>query len=319
MRLVALLAAMSLCAGAEDWSLYVCMATTKNYVVGAKLLDSGVFRRVGAGQWRQTGHPDPFTFSLDYDRRDPARLYVAAGNGLIAMQRDQRPWRVLTGSDVTEMRDVVVTASGDIYYGYAAGVRVSRDRGASWKQLYGKYTEVVRVAGKGQLLIGTSDGIWRSEDDGASWKLAGADGFSVMDMAQSPHDTCQWVAATERGGLFGSRDCGKTFENLGRFGVGNVLYDVDFDSTTPGRVLAAGWGVGVGVSDDSGKSWRSVKGLPSTEIWSAAFDPGKKGRLFAGVHEQALYVSEDGGATWKPDGLEGTVVYRMMFVPEVKR
>jgi hypothetical protein len=218
------------------------------------------------------------------------------------------------------MRDVAAGENGDLYYGYVSGVRVSRDKGASWKQLYGKYTEVVRPAGKGVLVIGTSDGIWRSEDDGATWKLAGADGFSVMDIAQSPHDTCEWIAATERGGLFGSRDCGKTFENLGRFGVGSVLYDVDYDRTTPGRVLAAGWGVGLAVSEDHGKTWKSRNaGLPSSEIWSAAFDPGRKGRLLAGVHEQALYVSDDDGATWKPDGMEGTVVYRIKFVPEAGR
>src|SRR5829696_8364825 len=55
---------------AADWSLYVCAATTKNYVVGAKLLPSGLFSRHGDANWKLQGHANPFTFALDYDPRD---------------------------------------------------------------------------------------------------------------------------------------------------------------------------------------------------------------------------------------------------------
>ncbi|MDZ4797349.1 MAG: hypothetical protein SGI92_04255 [Bryobacteraceae bacterium] len=322
MRWLALLPALLLSAEAQTWSLYVCMATTKDYVVGAKLLPSGVFRRAGASDWRQSGHPNPFTFSLDYDRRDPSKLYLAAGNGLIALTPDQPAWRVLTSGDVTEMRDVAVSPDGAIYYAYVRGVRVSRDAGRTWSDigatLPNRYTEVIRVDRdhRGVLLAGTVDGIWRSDNDGASWARAGVAGFSIMDIEQSPHDPCHWMVTTERGGIFSSGDCGKTFEALGRLAVDRVLYDVAFDPTTPGRVAVAGWGLGVAISDDNGKTWTKRNAtLPSDEVWSVAFDPGKKGRLFAGVHEQAMYVSEDGGLTWKPDGLEGTVITRMKFVP----
>ncbi len=47
-----------------------------------------------------------------------------------------------------------------------------------------------------------------------------------------------------------------------------------------------------------------------------AFDPAKPGRMYASVHEEALYVSQDLGRTWSKDGLEGSRVYRMRFVPE---
>ena len=40
-----------------------------------------------------------------------------------------------------------------------------------------------------------------------------------MRIEQSPHDSCSWLAATERAGIFSSTDCGQTFENLGRIGV----------------------------------------------------------------------------------------------------
>ena len=77
--------------------------------------------------------------------------------------------------------------------------------------------------------------------------------------------------------------------------------------------------MGVAISEDLGKTWQSRNaGLPSTAVWSVAFDPAKPGRLYAGVHEEALYVSQDYGRTWTKDGLEGSRVFRMKFVPEGK-
>jgi photosystem II stability/assembly factor-like uncharacterized protein len=82
----------------------------------------------------------------------------------------------------------------------------------------------------------------------------------------------------------------------------------------------AGWGIGIAVSEDSGKTWAMRdRSLPSSDIWSIAFDPGKAGRLFASVHEDAVYMSEDAGATWRREGLEGSIVNRMKFLPEVRK
>ena len=53
--------------------------------------------------------------------------------------------------------------------------------------------------------------------------------------------------------------------------------------------------------------------------WSVAFDPGEPGRIFASVHEDAIYVSDDDGRNWRKDGLEGSSVFRMKFVPEAAR
>lgn len=324
MKRSVLAAAVVCVCSAEPWTLYTCMATTKNYVVGAKMLPSGVFSRNGSGEWRQVGHPNPFAFSLDYDSRDPSKLYLAAGNGVIRLTPGRTNWKILTGSDVTEMRDVAVATDGTIYYGYAAGIRVSRDGGATWREIGGglrrKYTESIRADRKqaGVVVAGTEEGIFRSVNGGDSWQLAGAAGFSVMRLEQSPADACFWLAATERGGLFASSDCGQSFENTGKqLGVGRVIYDISFDPTTPGRVAVAGWGMGVMVSGDNGKTWESRnKELPSSDVWSVAFDPGHPGRLFAGVHEEALYVSDTAGQDWRRDGLEGAVVYRLRFVPE---
>ena len=50
-----------------EWTLYTCMATTKGYVVGAKLNSSGLARRSAPGKWEQISHNHPFMFDNEAD------------------------------------------------------------------------------------------------------------------------------------------------------------------------------------------------------------------------------------------------------------
>ena len=315
--LAALVSASSLSAA---WTLYICMATSKGYVVGAKLPPSGIFRRSGAGEWQQRGYNHPFTFGLAPGGGDT--LYVAAGNGLIRTRGGEQ-WKFLTGSDVTELRDVSVGQDGSIWFAYTAGLRVSRDRGKTWTErsagLPRRYSEAVRVdrTEPEVIVTGGEDGIWRSADRGATWKLAGASGWQIMNIEQSPHDRCHWLATTQHGGVFVSNDCGLSFENVGRIGFERVLHAVAFDRAVKGRIALAGWAFGVATSEDNGKTWSfRNSGLPSTDVWAVAFDPGAPGRMFASVHEEAVFRSDDAGKTWVREALEGSLVTRMMFVEE---
>ncbi len=310
------------------YSLYTCMVTSKDYVVGAKLPPSGIFRKSPAGEWRHAGFNHPFVNALDFDPREPGTLYVAAGNGLMRVTEHGERWKILTGSDVTELMDVAVdrNAPGTIYFTHTTGIRVTHDGGATWSDasagLHRKYSQAIRVDSRraGVLVAGNEEGIFRSEDGGASWKLAGAAGYQVLRVEQSPHDPCYWLAATEGGGLFVSTDCGVSFESNGNLGVGRNLSDIAFDPGSPNRLAVAGWGVGVAMSEDRGKTWQfRNSGLPSNSVWSVAFDPASPGRVYASVHEEALYVSQDYGRTWAKDGLEGSRVFRVRFVPEAAR
>ena len=299
------------------------MAVTKDYVVGAKLPTSGLFRRVAPGQWGHLGYNHPFEFAVDSDPGDSSVVYVAAGNGLLRVPREGKSWKILTGEDVTELRDLSIDSKGTIYFAYAAGIRMSADHGVTWREISAnlprKYTEAIRAdrSRTGVLVSGGEDGVWRSENAGTSWRRAGASGFQVMRIEQSPHDPCVWFAGTQQGGLFVSRDCGVTFENSGRVGVGRNIYDIAFDPSAPNRIALAVWGEGVLISEDGGKTWLTRgRPLPNPDIWSVVFDPVKAGRLFASVHEEAVYVSDDAGLTWTRDGLEGSIVNRMKFLPE---
>jgi photosystem II stability/assembly factor-like uncharacterized protein len=309
---------------AGQYTLYACMVTSKGYVVGAKLPPSGLFLKSDTTGWRHAGFNHPSVTALDYDPRDPSTVYVAAGNGLLRVTERGERWKILTGSDVTELLDVSLdlNAPGTIYFSHTAGIQVSRDHGETWHDasagLRRKYTSALRVdrTRTGVLLAGAEEGIFRSEDGGQHWRLAGAAGFQTLHIEQSPHDPCYWLAATEGGGLFESTNCGVTFESSGNLGVGRNIYDIAFDPSSASRIAVAGWGPGVAISEDRGKTWRLRNaGLPSASVWSVAFDPTVPGRIYASVHEEALYVSGDYGLAWKRDGLEGSAVFRMKFVP----
>ncbi len=324
MRAAALWLLPAVCAAADP-TLYLCGAITRNYVVGAKLPPSGLFLRTPAGAVRHLGFNHPYIRMVEFDPHDPSLLYAAAGNGLLRMGRDGEHWKILTGSDVTEIRDVAVDPNqpGAIYFAHSHGIRASRDGGATWREisagLHRKYCETVRVdrSRVGVLVAGNEEGIFRSPDGGATWQAAGAAGQQILRLEQSPHDPCYWLATTQGGGLFFSTDCARTFEGAGRLGVDRNLYDIAFDPTTPGRIAVAGWGPGVAVTTDNGKTWELRNaGLPRPDVWSVVFDPARAGRLFASVHEEAVYLSDDAGATWRKEALEGSIVTRMQFAPE---
>jgi photosystem II stability/assembly factor-like uncharacterized protein len=305
--------------------LYVCGAIAKGWVVGAKLPVSGLFVRTGEGQWEHRGFNHPYLAALDVQPGDPATLFLAAGNGAIRAARGGREWRILTGHEVTELRDIAAdpNAPGTLYIAHTLGISVTRDGGATWNDAGypgpRRYTESVRVdrTRAGRLVAGGERGLFHSTDGGRNWALAGAAGFQVMHLEQSPHDAALWLAVTQQGGIFRSLDGGRSFETLGELGRDRNLYDVAFDPATPGRIAVAGWGPGVAVSEDGGKTWQLRNaGLPRPDVWSVTFDPQRPGRLWASVHEEALFVSDDAGKNWRSDGLEGGVVFRMKWVAE---
>ena len=51
-----------------QYTLYACITSTKDYVVGAQLTPSGLFIKSANDKWQHAGFNHPFLFSLDYDR-----------------------------------------------------------------------------------------------------------------------------------------------------------------------------------------------------------------------------------------------------------
>ncbi|MBI4910236.1 MAG: hypothetical protein HY820_41845 [Acidobacteria bacterium] len=315
-----------LASGADAHRLLACGAASKGYVVGMKLPPSGLFLRAGE-QWEHLGYTHPYILNLDYDRRDPRVLYLAAGNGCIRSKDGGRTWRILTSWDMTELLDVAADPHhpGTVFVGLPDGIAKTTDEGRTWQRtqqgLERKYTKVIRVDRNRprHLLAGTESGIFFSDDNGGRWNKAAGQAAMLMHLAQSPHEAMDWMATTQEKGVLRSRDGGATWQHMAALPA-DSYYQVTFDEKTRGRIAVCAWNGGVRVSEDGGATFAGRnEGLPSKHVWSLRFDPDRPGRLYAGVHEEAVYVSDDAGKRWRAFGMDGSIVYNFAFVPEVTR
>src|ERR1039457_4266526 len=114
-RWLLVLAILPLALSAQ-YTLYTCGASSKDYVVGAKLPASGIFLKPAGGEWRHAGFNHPFITAFDFDPRDPSAcdseprhpsvVSAPAGTGLLRIFAGGERWKILTGSDSTELLDV---------------------------------------------------------------------------------------------------------------------------------------------------------------------------------------------------------------------
>ena len=177
MRFGCCLLLLSSLALASPHRMYVAGMASKGWVAGAAISNSGLFQRDSGGAWFQMGFQHPEIQAVAYDPRDPRRLYLAAGNGLIRSDDGGRSWRITTSWDMTELRAVSVDASApdNIYVALPDGVGVSRDAGATWTHkdagLRRRYTHTVQVdrTRSGRIFRGGEAGIYLSESGGERW------------------------------------------------------------------------------------------------------------------------------------------------------
>jgi len=309
---------------------FICASVNKNYVIGSKIVTtSGLHRRDAAGEWHHLGLNDVSLTAVSFDPRNRDVFYTAALNGALRTLDGGSTWRVMTGWDITEPKDICVDPNNPdtVYLAHPGGIAVSPDRGMTWLRREkglperGKYTQTIEVdrTRAGRVLAGCETGIYLTEDDAASWRRVLATEETVDDIQQSPHDPDRWLAVTQSAGAWLSRDRGATWENIPGVPVTGALYNVAFDATNPRRLAIGSYTHGVLTSEDGGDSWRARNiGLPDPpHVWSLGIDP-ENGSLYAGVYQVALYVSQDFGRTWQKAGMEGSTIHRFVFRPQAR-
>lgn len=301
--------------------LHAGLIQTKGYVVGAPLASSGFYRFEGGETWIHLGWNIPRVSGLAYDPTNPDVIFLACGNGGLRTRDGGRSWRITTGWRVTEAQDVAVdpNAPAHVYLATAYGVWATTDQGDTWREATGdvarKYTQAVAVdrTQAGRVFAGMEGGLWRSEDGGQSWSHVAA--FEdVLDVQQSATDPRVWLAGTQNDGVLLSTDGGRTWQPALREAT---IIAVAIDPTEAKRMAAVGWNTGVLVSADGGQSWqRRGQTLPSPHFYEVLFDPTISGRLWAATVEAGIFYSDDLGKTWTAAGMDGTLVFDMIFIPE---
>ena len=177
-----------------------------------------------------------------------------------------------------------------------------------------------------------SGGVWKSSDSGINWSPVFDDqtAQSIGSIAIAPSDpNVVWVGTGEPfirsnvslgDGIYKSTDAGKTWHRMGLEKTGRIPR-IAIDPKNPDVVFAAALGTcygpqperGVYRTLDGGKTWERVLFVDeNTGISDLAMDPVNPRVLFAGAWQidiktwgrksggpGGVFVSRDGGATWK--------------------
>ncbi len=212
----------------------------------------------------------------------------------------------------------------------------------------GRVSRVTGVAGEPVFYAATaSGGVWKSTDNGISWRSIWDDQpiSSIGSIAVAPSDpNVIYVGSGEaniRGnvaagnGIYKSVDAGKTWQHvwkqegqIGALTVHPTNPDVAFAAVL-GHAFGPNPERGVYRTRDGGKTWQQIlKKDEKTGASDVAFDPSNPNLIFAGLWEArrfpwdlqsggpggGLYVSRDGGETWKqlkenglPPGIWGKI------------
>jgi len=313
--------------GAPAYDFFLCANINRNYVVGSKIETlNGVYQRTADDGWKHIGANDTSITAVAFEPSNRQVIYTSAQTGLWRSRDGGQSWRLVNGWDMTEARDLAVdqNAKGHVYLALADGVAVSTDGGQTIARREhglpdrGKFTQALQIdrTRAGRVLAACEIGIFLTEDAGQNWRPVFSTKETVNDIQQSPHDPLMWIAVTQSAGAVRSADGGLTWTTMPEVPRDHALYNLTFDVTRPERLAIGSWGHGVMTSEDNGKTWQKRNaGLPEPHrVWRVGVDP--KGRLYASVVEETLFISDDFGRTWRPDTLVGSLVNNFVLVPK---
>lgn len=322
---IAILAGLAQLALAQQPSrLYAGLVNSRGYVVGAKLLPSGLHVYETDTTWQLIGWTHPRVSAIAADPNNPDILYLACGNGAFKSSDGGASWRVTSGWEITEAQGICVDpkAPQNVYLSTSYGIWRSTDYGESWiaasTGLAKKYTQVAFVdrSRSGRLLAGTEGGLYESTDGAKSWSLRGLQGMAVLDLEQSPTNPEIWIAGTQKDGVWLSGDNGKSWRAATAPVAHTSIYGVAIDPFEPKNMAAAGWDTGVFLSRDGGATWQQHReGLPVPHIYELIFDANQAGALWVATVEEGIFRSADFAQTWQFMGMYGSVVFDMIYIP----
>ncbi len=147
--------------------------------------------------------------------------------------------------------------------------------------------------------------LFKSSDAGANWELLAFPKRHLSELTSiliDPEDANHYlvgVISTDGGGLYASRDAGKTWsiiKEISTLGVRALAYAPSQHS----RFVAGTMHGGVMLSDDAGKSWTQISDPKNSEmdsITAVAFDAKDPNIFYAGT-SHLPWKTMDGGKNW---------------------
>jgi photosystem II stability/assembly factor-like uncharacterized protein len=283
-------------------------------VVGA--LD-GVFRSADSGNtWQRispANHAEIRNIeSVALDPRDPRIVYAGTWH---------LPWKTADGGltwsqmkkgviDDSDVFSIIVDreTNSTVYMSACSGIYKSQDRGAQFRKMQGipstaRRTRVLKQDPQNPAVVyaGTTEGLWRTLDAGTTWKRVTASNYIINDILMDPRSPQRVLLATDRSGVWMSRDGGTSFVPANRGfthrQVAMALVDRGLPTTLYAGVINDKEFGGVFFSRDGGENWSQMSsGLGGRDVFS--LQQTETGGLVAGTNS-GIFLWEGAGG-WKP-------------------
>ncbi len=291
------------------------LAETDSRVMVVGALD-GVFRSADGGDtWQRISPPNHAEIrnieSVAVDPRDPRIIYAGTWH---------LPWKTHDGGltwsqmkkgviDDSDVFSIIVDheAPSTVYISACSGIYKSLDRGEQFRKIQGipstaRRTRVLKQDPKNPAVVyaGTTEGLWKTTDGGATFRRVTPSNYIVNDILIDPRVPERMLLATDRGGVWISRDGGTSFVQANRGFTHRQVATALVDRGTPATLYA---GVindkefgGVFFSRDGGENWSQMSsGLGGRDVFT--LQQTETGGLVAGTNS-GVFLWESAG--WKP-------------------
>ena len=256
----------------------------------------------GGGSTASAGLPNtPDYHSLLVNPTNPRKLVLGTHVGLYVSSDGGRHWRfnALSGDDAMNLArpggDTIWLAGHEVF-------KKSSDGGATWSDVRPAGLPSLDIHGfaldprNPKTLYAAVAGyaLYRSRDGGRSFSLASNQvGGNVMALAVLPDGRI--LAGDMQQGLLESSDHGASWKQRLRAQVMGLA----INPNDPKRLLATG--AGIALSNDGGRSWRSVLDLPDG-AGPVAWSQSNAKLAYAVGFNRTLYRSGNGGESWSAFG-----------------
>ncbi|MFQ6101234.1 MAG: protein kinase [Anaerolineae bacterium] len=247
-------------------------------------------------------------------------LYCGRGGDLLISPDGGESWAEASygaGWGGQEMQPLVVTP-GDpqILYAGADAVMRSTDGGWTWTRV-GSLGAMARM----HLTVDPRDGerlflsgvdyvneVFRSEDGGETWQVVSTNGGWRSRITIDPAQNVIYLPSPS-GGLYCSRDDGRTWESFGSGYLTHGPWQLVPDPQDAAKLWLVGeCGTRLSLSEDGGETFEMVESFPQDICMPTLLVHGEGRRMYV-VDWGNFHRSDDGGETWaSPGGLGG--IYR---------
>ncbi len=209
--------------------------------------------------------------------------------------RRPTPWSRLGTQDVHSLA-FASDSTDHLYFGHHGGILETRDGGRTWSPLPVRQDAMgMRTAPDGSIFVAGHEVFVASADGGRTWRDVPADlpNLDIHAFARDPGDPARMWAYLAEGGVYESRDAGRTWERvtadhrpqLVALRAGGATELIGLDPAT-----------GLARSTDGGRTWTFVSKPPSAPVVSLAAT--NDGRTVLVGTTDGLYRSDDSGAAW---------------------